>query len=217
MDNNNPKGFSFPESAPTANPVFYRTYSRRIDGRRETPEEVFDRTTRGLTELGKLTEEESSLILQMQNEMKALPSGRWLWVGGTEWIKKPENYYGSYNCSSTKIVDWKAFGLMMNLAMQGCGTGAMLEERFISQLPEIVNHLQLDVVGEYGQVPKGSRINETELIWDEDTLTIVVGDSREGWVKAYQSVLELSSNTELGGNVVVTIDVSHVRPEGSRA
>jgi ribonucleotide reductase, class II len=70
------------------------------------------------------------------------------------------------------------------------------------------------VVGEYGQVPKGSRINETELIWDEDTLTIVVGDSREGWVKAYQSVLELSSNTELGGNVVVTIDVSHVRPEG---
>jgi len=214
MDNNNPKGFSFPESAPTANPVFYRTYSRRIDGRRETPEEVFDRTTRGLTELGKLTEEESSLILQMQKEMKALPSGRWLWVGGTEWIKKPESYYGSYNCSSTKIVDWKAFGLMMNLAMQGCGTGAMLEERFISQLPEIVNHLQLDVVGEYGQVPKGSRINETELIWDEDTLTIVVGDSREGWVKAYQSVLELSSNTELGGNVVVTIDVSHVRPEG---
>ncbi|MDL5047264.1 hypothetical protein QQ054_14675 [Oscillatoria amoena NRMC-F 0135] len=45
----------FPEAAPVANPVFYRTYSRRIGDKRETWQEVCDRTVSGLTKLGKLT------------------------------------------------------------------------------------------------------------------------------------------------------------------
>ena len=44
----------FPENAPTAYPVFYRTYSRRTDNGRETWNAVCDRTVRGLTKLGKL-------------------------------------------------------------------------------------------------------------------------------------------------------------------
>ncbi|TPX27512.1 hypothetical protein FIV49_15055 [Cylindrospermopsis raciborskii GIHE 2018] len=74
---------SFPETAPAANPVFFRTYSRRTKtGSRESWGEVCDRTLKGLVELGKLNLEETALLEKMQLQMKALPSGRWLWVGG---------------------------------------------------------------------------------------------------------------------------------------
>ncbi|MEY3403713.1 MAG: Adenosylcobalamin-dependent ribonucleoside-triphosphate reductase [Cyanobacteriota bacterium] len=77
----------FPESAPAANPVFFRTYSRRTDaGLRETWGQVCDRTLRGLIELGNLTHEEAVILDKMQRSMKCLPSGRWLWVGGTNWL-----------------------------------------------------------------------------------------------------------------------------------
>ena len=111
----------FPETAPAANPVFFRTYSRRTKaGLRETWDEVCDRTLLGLIKLGKLTQEEAAILDQMQRNLKAMPSGRWLWVGGTDWITKPKNFSGAYNCTSTNLEDWSAFGLMMDLAMMGC-------------------------------------------------------------------------------------------------
>ena len=88
----------FPEKAPTANPVFYRTYSRRFDGRRESLEDVIQRTTKGLAKLGQMTRDEVALLERMQRQLKSLPSGRWMWVGGTEWIEKPDNFSGAYNC-----------------------------------------------------------------------------------------------------------------------
>lgn len=115
------QGVTFPETAPAANPVFFRTYSRRTGaGLRESYDEVCDRTIQGLIELGKLNPEEIALLEKTQRQLKALPSGRWLWVGGTDWITKPKNFSGGYNCTSTNLQDWKAFGLMMDLAMMGC-------------------------------------------------------------------------------------------------
>ncbi|MBD0346918.1 MAG: ribonucleoside-triphosphate reductase, adenosylcobalamin-dependent, partial [Coleofasciculus sp. Co-bin14] len=116
----------FPETAPAANPVFFRTYSRRTEDGRETWKQVCDRTTQGLAKLGKLSDREVALLHEMMIQLKSLPSGRWMWVGGTDWIEKPENFSGAYNCTSTNVVDWRAFGLMMDLAMMGCGTGAVI-------------------------------------------------------------------------------------------
>ena len=82
----------FPANAPTAYPVFYRTYSRRMNGERESWAETTDRTLRGLVKLAKLTDEEAQLLDRMQKRVIALPSGRWLWVGGTEWLENPQNF-----------------------------------------------------------------------------------------------------------------------------
>ena len=117
----------FPITAPAANPVFYRTYSRKLPAGRESWEQVNARNLDGLKKLGGLNEAEINLMQRMQQEKKALPSGRWLWIGGTEWIEKEKNFSGAYNCTSTNLVDWQAFGLMMDLAMMGCGTGAIIE------------------------------------------------------------------------------------------
>jgi ribonucleotide reductase, class II len=206
----------FPESAPVANPVFFRTYSRKIGIRRESWSEVCDRTLDGLKELGKLTDAETALVDRMQRQLKALTSGRWLWVGGTPWIEQPENFSGGYNCTSTNVIDWRAFGLMMDLAMQGCGTGAVLEPKYINQLPAIRNRLQIIVNGEIGATPAAERRQRTEVAYDpaQNQATIHVGDSRQGWVKSYQTVLELSTDDRFSGDIQVTIDISDVRASG---
>ena len=209
----------FPETAPAAYPVFYRTYSRRYDGgRRETWNEVCDRTLTGLIELGKLTEEEHALISRMQRNLKAMPSGRWLWVGGTDWSKKPQNFSGAYNCTSTNVVDWRAFGLMMDLAMMGCGTGAVLEPKYINQLPKIRNKITVKMRGEVGQTPADRRREEAEINVDvnNNRVEIIAGDSRQGWVKSYQTLLELSTDERFEGEVEAIVDLSDVRPAGEQ-
>lgn len=204
----------FPETAPTANPVFFRTYSRRTDGRRETWEQVCDRTIQGIAKLGKLTDAEVDLLRRMQYQIKSLPSGRWLWIGGTDWIEKPENFSGAYNCTSTNVIDWRAFGLMMDLAMQGCGTGAILEPKYIDRLPAIRNRLNVTVSGEIGTTPADQRRGTTDVQIDGNQVQINVGDSRQGWVKSYQSLLELSSSDRFSGEVQVVVNLSDVRPAG---
>ena len=132
----------FPATAPSANPVFYRTYSRKTSTGRESWSAVSSRNLKGLLNLGHLNKDEVALMARMQAEKKALPSGRWLWIGGTDWISNERNFSGAYNCTSTNLVDWEAFGLMMDLAMMGCGTGAIIEPHLISKLPVIINPIE---------------------------------------------------------------------------
>ncbi len=211
------KNAQFPETAPAANPVFFRTYSRRKEGGvRETWEQVCDRTLSGLIELGKLLPEEAEILERMQRNLKALPSGRWLWVGGTNWLLQQKNFSGAYNCTSTNAVDWSAFGLMMDLAMMGCGTGAVLEPKYINQLPPIRNRLSVTVQGEIGSTLPEHRREETEVKIENNLVTIYVGDSRQGWVQSYQRLLELSTDERFTREVQVIVDISDVRQAGER-
>lgn len=206
----------FPENAPTAYPVFYRTYSRRTpEGDRETWPQVCARSLAGLVKLGQLTDSEADLIRRMQDKLWALPSGRWLWVGGTPWLENPDNYSGAYNCTSTNVTDWRAFGLMMDLAMMGCGTGAVLEPKYLDHLPIIRNPLTVEARGVQGEVPAGERQEDTTVTVTGDRVEIIVGDSRQGWVRSYQTLLELSSDERFGGRPVhVIVDVRNIRPTG---
>lgn len=205
------------DNSATAYPVFYRSYSRFVDGSRESWSEVCNRTIKALKQLGDLNQDQADLILKMQTQLKTLPSGRWLWVGGTDWNSRQENFPGAYNCTSTEVVDWKSFGLMMDLAMMGCGTGAILENRCISQLPVIVNKLNVTVVRDIGETHQTDRIEKTEVAKTDDEIVIVVGDSRQGWVDSYRDLLELSSFHDIPGQEIdVFIDLGSVRPPGER-
>lgn len=207
---------NFSESVKTANPVFYRTYSRYNNGNIESWQDVCERTYKGLVELGKFTDDESELLLRMQASLKTLPSGRWLWVGGTPWLEKPENCYGAYNCTSTDVIDWESFSLIMGLTMVGCGCGAIVEADSISELPTITNSLKLETIGNFGGTPKLSRQKNTRIESVKNEYKITVGDSRQGWVDAYRTLLELSSNNRFNGCIKVCIDISHIRPSGER-
>jgi ribonucleotide reductase, class II len=204
----------FPASAPTANPVFFRTYSRFTATGRETWQDVCTRTLKGLVKLGKLTDDEADVIDRMQRQVKAMPSGRWLWVGGSEWLEQPQNFSGAYNCTSTNVCDWAAFALMMDLAMMGCGTGGILEPDLIGNLPAIRNKLTVTTISEIGKVPIANRQELSTVEIAGNNATIRVGDSRQGWVNSYKILLELSTDDRFDDEVQVNIDLSNVRPAG---
>jgi ribonucleotide reductase class II len=103
---------------------------------------------------------------------------------------------------------------MVDLAMMGCGTGAVLEPQYINQLPPIRNRLQVQVRGEIGSTPPGERREQTEVKIEGNIVTIYVGDSRQGWVKSYQSLLELSTDERFSQDVQVIVDISDVRKAG---
>ena len=206
----------FPAAAPAANPVFYRTYSRRTSQGRESWQEVCERSLSGLRRLGHLNTSEVELLRRMHMQQKALPSGRWLWIGGTDWIDNPQNFSGSYNCTSTNLVDWEAFALMMDLAMMGCGTGAIIEPHLISRLPVVRNLLQVSIVQDIGLTSPGERQQNTTHTIQGQRVTIKVGDTRQGWVESYRLLLELCSDSRFDGPIEVSVDLGDVRPVGEK-
>ena len=203
------------QSVPTAHPVFYRSYSRRTDdGDREQWQQSIDRSLGGLVKVGNLSPIEVETLRLLGHQKKVMPSGRWLWVGGTVWVYCPANFAGAYNCSSTDVVDTAAFGLLMDLAMTGCGTGAVLESHCIDRLPPIRNTIAVTVTGNFGDQDPGNPDTIFTVGDDGDRVTIQIGDSRKGWVSAYQGLIELAMDDRLAPHVAVTVDISHVRPAG---
>ena len=214
-NSNNLRKDDFPKTAPAAYPVFFRSYSRKtVSGKRENWSEVGERNLSGLKELGKLSDQELMLMREMQSNQKAQPSGRWLWIGGTPWINKNQNFSGAYNCTSTNLIDWEAFALMMDLAMMGCGTGAIIEPHFINKLPTVKNKITIKSVSEVGITPKDQRNEKSSLEIKGNDIFIKVGDSRRGWVDSYKYLLEASSNESLEKEVNVHIDLEDIRPAG---
>jgi ribonucleotide reductase class II len=218
-----PAADEFPASAPSAPAVFYRSYARRTpSGSRETFAEAVSRSISGLAEVGDLTAEQSATLRDEALALRVLPSGRWLWVGGTEWIANPHNYSGSFNCTSTTVDAPETFGLMMALAMMGSGTGAILERHHIAKLPPISRRIALGPVAPIGTRQTPGRA-ETVLTVGPADLAVSVGDSRDGWVSAYQAIIDAAMSApyqapEEGAPspvVAVTVDLSEVRGAGA--
>jgi ribonucleotide reductase class II len=120
------------------------------------------------------------------------------------------------NCTSTNLIDWEAFALMMDLAMMGCGTGAVIEPWLIKGLPKIRNRIAVEMGGGVGTLPQDRRLCLTSKLLDPPraTAVITVGDSRHGWVEAYRTLLELSTDEAFHEPIHVTVHLSHVRPAG---
>ena len=71
----------FAADAPSADVVFYRTYSRRTDdGLRENWAETIERTITDISKLGRFTDEQTQLVMDQALSQHTMPSGRWLWV-----------------------------------------------------------------------------------------------------------------------------------------
>ena len=211
----------FRQQAPSAETVFYRTYSRRkADGTRENFEEAMVRTVNDIAAIGKYDQEEYSLVREQALAQHAFPSGRAFWVAGTEWGKKQENFSGYYNCTSTHMADLGAFGLLVDLAMQGSGTGAVLEQEVVSNLPKVSDFIEITGVSPVGTVPEEDRRDDTffDTSLPSGVVILHVGDSRKGWRDAYQYLVNWAHG-ELEhhhGRIRVQVDLGNVRPAGER-
>lgn len=198
-----------------------RSYSRRKDdGTRETWDETCDRVLYsphlGLKMLGKFSNEEMRLIDEELRERRGFGSARALWVMGTKWSSRDQNFNSLFNCTSMLLNNWDVFGDLMDLSMQGSGTGSVLELSCIDELPPIVNKLNVSITGEFGSTPAFARREDTEIVSDGDRVLITVGDSRQGWVKSYQALMEIASDETLSNELEVVVDISDVRPKGTK-
>jgi len=215
----------FNSSAPSAPAVFYRSYSRRKqDGSRESFEESITRTVSAIAEVGKFTNEQKERALKMALNQHCFPSGRALWVAGTKWAKKQDNFPGYYNCCSMHVDDVSIFGLLMELAMMGTGTGAVLEKDVVDNLPPIKRGLYIEAV-KHNEGKKGgsdkTKIFAKGSVEHNPLIVVQVGDSREGWASAYQGLIELAMGKPARGedgtesvDALVILDLTNVRQEG---
>lgn len=201
---------------------FYSAYSRlKSDGQKETYQETVNRVLynkNGLFELGNYTEEQKALILDKLSNKIAFGSARYLWIGGTEWLgRNNSNHFAPFNCISMDMNDIEVFGYSMDLGMQGCGVGQVITLDNIDQLPAVSGKINLKVIGSPGDIAKPDRLEHTrgEMISRSEYL-LTVGDSRKGWVKAYQKILELAfySLNNQNSERNVTINLSNIRPYG---
>ena len=93
----------------------------------------------------------------------------------------------AYNCSYLAINRPQAFDEVLYILMNGTGVGFSVEKEDVDKLPEIP-----------ADIEKVDR-------------TIIVGDSKLGWAKAFRQLLESLWNGE-----EVSVDYSKIRPMGSR-
>lgn len=216
----------FSKYAPSAPAVFYRSYSRRKgDGKRENFEEAITRTISAIAEIGGFTESQKAMALEMGLKQHCFPSGRALWVAGTEWAKVQDNFPGYYNCCSMHVDDVSIFGLLMELAMMGTGTGAVLEKEVVGKLPGIKRLLSIDEIilndGSSGGA-EDTRIEFVEIVDRKPIIKIIVGDSRKGWATAYEGLIRLSMGEPAMGekkittlfDTIIKLDLSQIRQAG---
>ena len=203
-------------NSPLGNPVFYRTYSRRLEdkSRRESWLEAVDRAQAGLAKLAKLSDEEAKLLKDLHISKKCLPSGRWMWVGGTSWLEDPNNFYGAYNCFSTVIVDWEDFAITMDLLMQGVGAGAVVELKNIELLPTIERKVNVTIIRLPGTYNPRKTENSLVQIGD-NKFKLEIGDTRRCWAEGVKQLLELTSTPYLPEEIDLEVDLGNVRPAGS--
>lgn len=210
--------------------VYLRTYARYLDNekRRETWFETVLRTTLYNIELEKDYKLKSSLTIDMTGlreeaeklfdnlyNLRTFPSGRTLYMGGTEIVK--EYPMSNYNCCFTNIKTMDDFVDVFYLLMVGCGVGVRIDKKCIEILPQTRSITLNDI---YNQdiryhVTKEER-ESTRLVIDEDKVVIIVGDSKEGWCDALKTYFKVITDNEYKAFQHITMDYSYVRPEGER-
>ena len=113
-----------------------------------------------------------------------MPSMRSVMTAGPALEK--ENVSG-YNCAFLPVDNARSFDEAMYILMCGTGVGFSVEYKYINKLPALPETLE------------------------KSNTVVMVGDSKEGWAKAYREFLSL-----LWAGQIPQIDISKVRPAGAR-
>ena len=161
-------------------------YARYIPelNRRETWEETVDRMVTYLQSKTPGLDKEFKDIKQAVLNLEIMPSMRLMMSAGEACER---DNIAAYNCSYLAINNKRAFSEALYILMNGTGVGFSCERQEIAKLPGIPG--ELTVVDD----------------------TIVVGDSKLGWAKAFKKLL-----SSLWEGDIPTVDYSQVRPAGAR-
>lgn len=195
--------------------VYTRTYSRYLPkvGRREFWWETVRRAVEYNCSLAPTTREEAEKLYDNIYNMKQFLSGRTLWVGNTP---VADAYpMANYNCAFEVIDDFHAYHDLFYLLMVGSGVGVRVLEEDAKKLPKIRTDVKILHKAYDGKL-KDERLEFTDLAFSDDSVTISVGDSKEGWAQALEHYFEILTNNEYAKIKEIVVIYDSIRPRGER-
>lgn len=209
-------------AGPLFYPVYLRTYSRLIpDGDKVRREDWWETVKRvveysmslysGVASQEELTQEAQTLYDNIFN-LKVLPAGRTLWVGGTESARKFSE--SQFNCSFIVIDELEAFTDLFHMLLCGCGVGFRVLKEDVAKLPRLRPGIPVKH-DNYNPVPANARLEITVggllYAYDNETYKIVIGDSKEAWVESLKHYFAALQNPSVEQ---IEINYDNIRPQG---
>lgn len=134
----------------------------------------------------------------------ACPSGRTLWLGGTDVAKRREA--SQFNCSFGRVETVHDVVDGFWLLLQGCGVGF---EPVVGNLNGFSKPMEIDIVRST-RTERGFD-NNREYTTPEGVHVIEVGDSAEAWAKSIGKLMAYKGNANK-----LVLDFSQIRPAGER-
>lgn len=223
----------FPEHMSAISKFTYlRTYSRYIPElkRRETWKETVKRSVEYNVNLAarhlesinydvpikKLTEEAELLFKNMFN-LKQFLSGRTLWVGNDDESSVSNKYpLSNFNCAFIEITKWDDLGDLFYLLLVGTGVGfrATIDKMKNEMLP-IRDNFTIENIPFEGLYPVVKE-DKTSVVIKDDTATIFIGDSKEGWVESIREFFKILTSKETEKVTKIRLNYNYIRQRGER-
>jgi len=195
--------------------VTRRTYNRPLDteGKQfETWEQTIDRVIQHQKWLWERAKQEDLTpqdwceleeLRQLFLKRIACPSGRTLWLGGTDVAKRREA--SQFNCSFGKVETVHDVVDAMWLLLQGCGVGF---EPVVGTLNGFAKPVEIEIV----RSTRPNRGADGNHAWRRGKeWHLEVGDSAEAWAKSIGKILALKEPVDK-----IVLDFSQIRPSGER-
>ena len=238
--------------------TYKRTYARWLDdkNRSENWDETVKRVIEGNINLDprlknnpskktihELTAEAKQLF-RLVYGLAATPSGRNLWISGTDYQKRngdslnncwfisirPQKYGNSHIVPAYLTQDQVApsmpFSFLFDQLMKGGGVGFSVVDENINQIPKLDQKVDLTIVidKQSKSYDASLKLGATDLDeWKktnqekEDYIYYKLPDTREGWVLANARLIDMHFNsTNPENKKKLVLDISDIRPYGAK-
>ena len=121
----------------------------------------------------------------------------------------------NYNCAFEVIDDYHAYHDLFYLLMVGSGVGVRVLKDDAEKLPKIRTNVKI-LHKAYDACPPQERLEFTDLSFTRDSVTISVGDSKEGWAQALEHYFDILTNREYSKIQEMVVVYDSIRPRGER-
>ena len=203
---------SNPPFGPQGQEIFERTYSRlKADGTNETWADMVQRVVDGnlaLVAPGHALVGEREALLELVGNMKLLPAGRHLWTSGV-----PGRQFNR-NCHRAGWTERLSehFAFIFDQLMMGGGVGANYSQDYMELAEPVSTKIDLRIMCSDEHPDVDEVAPDTKLITDT---ALIVTDSREGWVRAVEFLIDMATSVLEPKHLAVTIVVDGVRERGA--
>lgn len=157
------------------------------------------------------SEEEAIELFRLIYDFKILPAGRHLWMTGVPGAALKNCHRAGWSANTSDHFRFLAIQLFM-----GGGVGSNYSEEYRARGAEIEGDLRVRITCDPSHKDFDAVKASSGHLWSDgpDFLydTIRVEDTREGWVKAWTTLVDLATTY---GEQRVMFDLSDVRPHGA--